>query len=230
MKTETVLLFFFLTPLFWAQNKKEAMEYSSVSHTVVSGETVLAISKQYGVNPDVVYRNNRFALDSINEGMVLTFPAKKITANSDEKAVVLVEKAAVSKPEVLNVVEPKPESSLDSTAGLHLVQSGETLYGLSQKYQCTIEELKSLNPQLNQSELKTDAVLVVPKGGTIIESPASNSRYKKGETIKHRVQPKETLYGLSKKYGVSVEAIQKQNQMILKNGLQVNQTLLITLK
>lgn len=225
MKTITVLLFFFLTPLFWAQDKKEIIEYTAVSHTIVSGETILNISKQYGVDPSVVYRNNRFALDSIKEGMVLTFPTPKATASSKSVAVVLEE--VTPNHAVVSPVEEKDLLVADSkiVEKFHRVQSGETLYGLSKKYVCTVEELKKLNPQLNDSELKIGQVLVIPVHGTVVESPT----YKSGETIKHIVQPKETLYGLSKKYGVSVEAIQSQNQAILKKGLQVNQTLLITI-
>lgn len=230
MKIKTVLLFFFLTPLFWAQNKKESLEYISVSHTVASDETVLAISKQYGINPDVIYRNNRFALDSIKQGMVLNFPTPKTTATTKSVAVVLNE--AMPNHAVVSFEEEKNLKSIDSkeNENYHKVQSGETLYGLSKKYVCTIEELKKLNPQLNHSELQIGQILVLPKGGTIVESSTSKPTYKAGETIRHVVQSKETLYGLSKKYGVSVAAIQNQNQSILKNGLQVNQTLLITIK
>lgn len=175
MKTGTVLLFFFLTPLFWAQSKKEEVAYQSVSHTVVSKETVLTISKLYKINPDVVYRSNRFALDSIKEGMVLTFPIPIITASSADQAVVLQNEPVKEKELIVSELEVKEVTPAASTPPemLHKGQSGKT--------------------------------------------------------IQHIVQPKETLYGLSKKYGVSIAAIQKQNQAILKNGLQANQTLLITI-
>lgn len=225
MKIESVLLFFFLTPLFWAQDKKEIIEFTTVSHTVVSGETVLQISKHYGVDPSVVYRNNRFALDSIKQGMVLTFPTPKATASAQSVAVVLEEK--IPNQAVVPIAEEKDLKRAAANVGerVHKVQSGETLYGLSKKYVCTVDELTKLNPQLKQSELKVGQVIAVPVHGTVVESPS----YKTGETIKHVVQPKETLYGLSKRYGVSVAAIQNQNQAILKKGLQVNQVLSITI-
>ena len=47
------------------------------------------------------------------------------------------------------------------------------------------------------------------------------------QQITHVVGEKETLYGLSKQYHVSVEAIQNANQAILANGLQVGQELSI---
>ena len=228
MKKLTLLLFIFLTSLFWAQDKNESMELTTTSHKVVSGETVLNISKKYGVDPSVLYRNNRFAVDSINQGMILTFPAPKlitpatnpwvVTQNEPEQTQVLVEVPMTEKEQVV------PEESA-ATERFHKVQSGETLYSLSKKYVCTIEELKKLNPQLNQLQLQIGQVLAIPVLGTVVENPS----YKSGETIKHTVQPKETLYGLSKKYGVSVAAIQKQNQAILKKGLQVNQILSITI-
>jgi len=231
MKTGTVLLFFFLTPLFWAQSKKEAVDYKSVSHTVVSGESVLSISKHYGINPDVVYRNNRFVLDSIKEGMVLTFPAPIITVSSVDEAVILQNESLKDNEQTLLEVEAREKTSLQSTptAIFHKVQSGETLYGLSKKYVCTVEEIKKWNPKLQKLELKVGEVLSIPVRGTVVESPTIMPTYKSGQTIQHIVKPKETLYGLSKKYGVSIAAIQNQNKTILKNGLQVNQTLLITI-
>ena len=50
------------------------------------------------------------------------------------------------------------------------------------------------------------------------------------KTIKHKVQPKETIFSLSKKYNVSIDEIKQQNETLLKNGLQIGQILTITTK
>lgn len=229
-----VIFFLLLTTLFWAQNSKASFENKTISHTVRANETILSISKQYGVDPSLLYRYNRFALDKLEEGMILTFPAPKTTTSSTEKVVVSSETKTTNpvitvstNTEVKKEVPKKTAGSeISRNVKMHKVQSGETLYGLSKKYDVTIDELKASNPRVAKVGLQIGQELEIPLRGTIIES---NNSYTSGETIQHIVQPKETLYGLSKKYGVSVESIQNQNKAVLANGLQANQTIFITI-
>ena len=44
----------------------------------------------------------------------------------------------------------------------------------------------------------------------------------------HKVEPKETVYGISKKYGVTQEALYKMNPKIEKDGLQIGDVLVIS--
>ena len=44
----------------------------------------------------------------------------------------------------------------------------------------------------------------------------------------HKVEPKETVYGISKKYGVTQEALYKMNPKIEKGGLQIGDVLVIS--
>jgi LysM repeat protein len=46
-------------------------------------------------------------------------------------------------------------------------------------------------------------------------------------SIEHVVQEKETLYGISKQYNVSVDVIQAANAKILENGLKIGQNIII---
>lgn len=55
----------------------------------------------------------------------------------------------------------------------------------------------------------------------------SDSESVSGNVVKHKVEPKETLYSLSKKYNVSIDEIKQQNVTLLKSGLQIGQVLTI---
>ena len=105
MKKLTVFFFLLLTTLFWAQNNKGSIENKLISHTVRTNETVLNISKQHGVDPSLVYRYNRFALDKLEEGMILTFPAPKTTTFSKEEVVVSSNSITVSVPKTVPSIE-----------------------------------------------------------------------------------------------------------------------------
>lgn len=98
----------------------------------------------------------------------------------------------------------------------HKIQKGETAYFIAQKYKVSVEEIYKLNPE-SQNGIKDSQVIKIP----VHSSEKTNS----DQQITHIVGEKETLYGLSKQYHVSVEAIQNANQAILVNGLQVGQEL-----
>lgn len=99
----------------------------------------------------------------------------------------------------------------------HKIQKGETAYFIAQKYKVSIDEIYKLNPE-SQNGIEDNQVLKIPVHH-------SENTISKQQT--HIVAPKETLFGLSKQYHVSVEAIQNANQETLANGLQIGQELII---
>lgn len=99
----------------------------------------------------------------------------------------------------------------------HRIQKGETAFFIAQKYKVSVDEIYKLNPE-SQNGIKDNQIIKIP----IHPSENANSKQQT-----HIVAPKETLFGLSKQYHVSVEAIQNVNQEILANGLQIGQELII---
>jgi LysM repeat protein len=100
----------------------------------------------------------------------------------------------------------------------HKIQKGETAYFIAQKYKVSIDEIYKLNPE-SQSGIQDNQVLKIPVHST------EKQNQKQQNT--HIVAAKETLYGISKQYKVTVEAIQNANLEILASGLQVGQELVI---
>lgn len=100
----------------------------------------------------------------------------------------------------------------------HKVEKGETITQIAQKYNVTPYDIYQLNPDA-QSGLKPNSVLLIPKKG--------NTKKTNSKVITHKVEPKETLFGIEKKYGVSDEALKKANPELEKLGLQIGQTLVI---
>jgi LysM repeat protein len=136
----------------------------------------------------------------------------------------------------------------DKTEVNHKVLPKETLYSLARDYNVTVDEIKSNNPEVVKTGLEIGQVLkiITNKKIEVLQStsiiktiPAKEvansvvSTEKKPNSkpsiITHKVEPKETLYSLSKKYNVSVEQIKKQNADLLINGLQIGQVLEIKL-
>ena len=118
--------------------------------------------------------------------------------------------------------------------GKHIVRKGETLYGISKKYKCSVADLKNINPELVSEGISIGQVLKVtlsdvkmkPKTETIvkevlIEDPLElvekvvPIQLKKVEDsiIIHTVLKHETLYSVSKRYMVSIKDIKEINNI-----------------
>ncbi|TRX15985.1 LysM peptidoglycan-binding domain-containing protein [Flavobacterium franklandianum] len=100
----------------------------------------------------------------------------------------------------------------------HKVEKGETISQIAQKYNVTPYDIYQLNPDA-QGGLKPNSILLIPKKG--------NAKKTIAKVITHKVEPKETLFGIEKKYDVSNEALKKANPDLEKLGLQIGQTLVI---
>lgn len=100
----------------------------------------------------------------------------------------------------------------------HKVEKGETIAQIAQKYSVTPYDIYQLNPDA-QSGIKPNSILLVPQKGS--------SKKTVSQVKTHKVEPKETLYGIENKYGVSDEALKKANPDLEKLGLQIGQTLII---
>ncbi|WP_168413020.1 LysM peptidoglycan-binding domain-containing protein [Bacillus salacetis] len=120
-------------------------------------------------------------------------------------------------------------------AGFHLIQKGDTLWGLSQRYGMTVDELKernglSSNLILAGGQLEVKNIITVKKGDTLW-SLAKKHDSTVGQ-LKHvnnlktdkiytgqkleipnvvLVQAGDTLWSISRKYGMTVDELKKRN-------------------
>jgi LysM repeat protein len=93
----------------------------------------------------------------------------------------------------------------------HQVQKGETLYSLAIKYNTSIKKILKFNPDISkETGVQEGKLLIIQSKEKTILSDAY---------LTHRVKKRETLFGLSKKYNITEEAIQKANPIIADKGL-----------
>lgn len=85
----------------------------------------------------------------------------------------------------------------------------------------TIDELERLNPEIKNETLKVGQKLIVPKFVVVKTEERDEKKY-----IYHDVQPKETLFSLSKKYNITIDDLLKYNPE-LKDGLKFGQVIKI---
>lgn len=121
---------------------------------------------------------------------------------------------------------PTDSIGIEKKAGkmyiLHKVEAKETLFSIARKYKVAVGAIKDANPEaatgLNVGQVIR--VLFVSKNPT--ENPIQGS----GVGKMHTVEAKETLFSISRKYKVSVDALTAANPSIAA-GLKVGQELSI---
>lgn len=141
------------------QNKKVLTE-----HIVVSGETLFSIGKKYGVSESEIIQLNPEA-KNLKAGSKLLLPYK----HAENKTVASI-----------------AEKNIQGKYLSHTIVSGETLFGLTQKYHVSEEELKMINPELNQS-FRAGSVIKIPvKENNLVQEKVENETVKK-EIIKQEI-------------------------------------------
>jgi len=173
-----------------------------VIHRVKAGETLYSIGRRYQVSLEEISKHNPQATGILKPGDVLKIPEK-------ESAL----------PEAVT-----PADQYDIHIILHKVQRKETLYFISRKYGATIDEILAYNPGL--SKLRRGETIRIPQritsDGVQVQRLPSAAGEGSG-SVTHWVQPGETLYSISRRYGISVEALVEQNPHAaeLKSGMRL---------
>ena len=102
----------------------------------------------------------------------------------------------------------------------YIVQKGDTLYSIANRYNTTVNQLKELN-NLVSNALSIGQVLYVKTNDNVDSNINGNVIY--------TVQKGDTLYSISKEFKVSIEDIKKINN--LNNDiLRINQKLIIPIQ
>ncbi len=192
-----------------AENAKPVETANKITHQVVSGETLYSISRKYNVPVNNIIAQNPEA-KNLKAGMKLYIG----TGEAD-------------KTEPQTEILPEPEYKETSVNYLeHIIESGETMWGTTRKYNVSEAELKALNPILNTG-FPAGAVIKIPiqEIEKTVAKPVNENAFEK-----HLVEKGETLYGLSKKYEISIPDIKKYNPVLENRNLVYGETILIPQK
>lgn len=106
-----------------------------------------------------------------------------------------------------------------ASSNVHTVAAGETLYGISKKYDCSVSDLQKLNPGIEEGIQIGQAIKVPGKIATeVIQTdpviqPKEYNISVSDSIVYHTVLDHETLYSISKRYMVSSDTIQSLNDM-----------------
>ena len=200
-------------------------------YTVKSGDSLWSISKKFGVSVDEIKQLNNLSGNLLNIGQNLLIPkkeevsntntytvqkgdtlyniAKKFETNVDTlKAINNLTTDSLSIGQILKI----PSDVINDNFNTYIVQKGDTLYGIAQKFNTTVDKIKKLN------NLTTNNLSI---GQSLKISSSDNSN---NNLTTYTVQKGDTLYNIANKYNTTVNELKELNNLN-SNTLSIGQTL-----
>lgn len=180
-------------------------------HTIERGQTVYSIATMYGVSENDIYRLNPGSKESIKAGAILIIPQKEASSTSDLKP--------------------------DDVYIYHTIQPKETLYSLTIKYNIPATRIVEANPGLSVETFTIGKIIRIPP--TSIEDLPTTEIKSVTKEIEYRVQRRETMYSICRKFNISSSELTKRNPqlkrgvkagMVLKIPVQAEETVVSTVK
>lgn len=101
----------------------------------------------------------------------------------------------------------------------HTVQKGETVYSIARRYGVSVDAIAAANGIKDPTKVQAGAVLTIPGAApspaapTVVPTSPAASPAPSAAAIVHLVQKGETLFAISRRYGVSVDAIVQANKL-----------------
>lgn len=166
-------------------------------HRVKRKETLFSLSQQYNVSIDDIKKYNKHLYSQeLKKGERIRIPKKS---------------SVVQRPDT----EPSSANPLDLSVKEHVVLPSEGWFGISRKYNVTIEDLKRLNPSVE--DLQPGMVIKIRNGEMekVIDVDGKLFKY-------YQVQPQETLFSLTRRFGISRDSLVTLNPALaegLKSGM-----------
>lgn len=184
----------------------QVTERMVVKHHVVSrGESIRDIARQYGVSATDIKRWNHLRRGKVKEGDKLTIEVYERVQPDNVKVVAAPEVAQVTPQELRQSASEANETQASSSSKATLERDAETRSNAS-------KSSVSKAPAQKQAPAKAKA-------------PAKAAAPK---TVNHKVRSGENLGAIARKYGTTVEAIQRANGMKSGNtNIRAGQTLKI---
>ena len=169
-------------------------------HTIEKGQSLYSISKMYNVTTSDIIRLNPGCDEKIYAGQTIKIPKGKDTQKGET---------------------------------FHTIQAGETLYKLTTMYNVSAKAICEANPGLSAENFRIGQVILIPLEKeptntvqTSVTQPAIQGPVVARCKEMHKVKRKETIFSVSREYGISEQELIAANPE-LKKGMKKGQYLCI---
>lgn len=194
------LIFFLLMTVFSLQT---AISQQFKTHAVKEGETVESIAVLYKIRTADILRLNPEVKGGLKANTILVIPT---SVDAEDKP-----------------ITPEVTISQQVTFKQHKVRRKETLFGISQRYKITIDDIKRYNKELYSRELKKGERIRIPKFlKPVIAENVADSIPEGLE--KYIVKPKQGKWRIAYEHGITVKELEELNPDLgesLKDGEEI---------
>lgn len=183
-------------------------------HKVIAGETLYAIARNNNCSVATIYElNPKIKGKTLQTNTILYLP------NKNRNSTVAV------------AVDPTEKKSY------HIVLKGDSFFSIASKYGISVSQLEDLNPTIKPKRIKEGMIVKLEKPqeevmneGIVTNSETVKTTVKEQKPIVthtntatakdstflllHIIQPKETRYGISKKYGITIHELESLNPSV----------------
>ncbi len=197
----------------------------------VSTQSLPDASPPSGSTTSSGYSGGRTGTNYAANGRYDSPPSNSYTANGRYGTVPPASTAST------NRYDPQPTPSLASPGDTIEVQPGDTLYGLARRHNVAVAELMQLN-SLSSPNLHPGQKLYLPQGVAAARAPAPppmqtasvqpppvpadlDARYRGSYTVR----PGDSIYGISRSYGISAAELQQANGISDARGIKAGAVL-----
>ena len=156
---------------------------SGNTYTVKAGDSLWSIANKYGITVNELKALNALTSNNLQVGQILTVPGAGTPS------------------------QPTPGGNT------YTVKNGDSLWSIAQKYNTTVNTLKSLNG-LTSNDLQIGQTLKLP--GDIGETPVESNTY--------TVKAGDSLWSIANRYGITVNELKALNNLTSDN-LTIGQAL-----
>ncbi|MBQ8553939.1 MAG: LysM peptidoglycan-binding domain-containing protein [Alistipes sp.] len=181
-------------------------------HTVKSGDTLYSLAKTYEVSEDLIRQHNANMGSELKIDQTVKIPVPESAQKS-----------------------AKVEKRRKRDFLTHKVQAGQTLYAIARDYNISVATLREDNPSLNPQSLPVGETLWIRRAAVgksneqqtqaeIAEYAATLNSVTDDDGYDHHVvQPGETIYSLSRRFGITEEEFARLNDVSagLKAGAMI---------
>ncbi|MCU0389798.1 MAG: LysM peptidoglycan-binding domain-containing protein [Thermoflexibacter sp.] len=209
-------------------NIPQKINLQDTIYTAQAGETIIDVYKKTNVPLDNLIAWNDLKNTDLAEGQQIRLkPPVQKTAEVNNKGTLPSNpntnpvNTATEVPHPDEVAMTTPDNtSAQIVPDEHQVQKGETVSAIANKYKLKVADLKKWNGLDEKGAIKVGQKLK-------LKEPAANAYIPevKADTseVVHTVQDKETLFGIAKKYNISIAEIAKNNSIdektpVIKKG------------
>lgn len=199
MKIQIAVLLMFLS-FFTVLIGQEENIY--IYHQATEGETFKSIGNIYGVHENDIRDANPNLQWTLKYGESVRIPYSKSLINND--------------------IQKQIKNELSSDTLYYKVSPKETLWGISRKFNVTIDALIAANEVLKDG-LKIGQKIIIPKGQFIIKQEVIKTDTNIHKT--HIVKAGETMYSIAKHYRVRLDSLQSANPQIIDNQISIDEVL-----